>query len=269
MVPKLTSPSRRVRAWCRSRELVLACLLVLPAVSLSASQEAADSPAFRINVSVGGYPPYAMVAEDGSFGGILLELLQSALPEHRILISEFPRKRIDSFILGGVVDGTFRAPEWTSEPDRFIFSDPILEVRDVLLSPRQRPLRYEGPASIHDKKVLAHLGYSYPELEPAFASGQAERHDLRDERDMFRRLLSGERYDAVVMGERVAHWVIQQEGWDGHFVSYPIQSSKVGYRLMMAPANADTMALFNSRLEALQNSGDLERILQRYGGPAH
>lgn len=261
----IRASARRQLAWWG----LILMMILLPGVAgaeaIARQAGAEDGQTFRINLSVGGYPPYLMVNADGSPAGLLWEVLERTLGDQQLVVSEIPRKRVDGFILDGAIDGTFRATEWTAEAHRYIFSDPIVQVRDVIFSPRQRPIVFEGPESLHGKRIIAHLGYGYPSLEPAFAGGQAERHDLSDERDMFRRLLSGNRYDGLVIGERVGNWLIQQEGWVGQFVNYPITEATVAYRLMMAPANEATMRLFNQRLAALQASGELATILRRYG----
>lgn len=122
------------------------------------------------------------------------------------------------------------------------------------------------PSLFTVKSILAHLGYRYPDLDPLFAGGGAERHDLQDEREMFRRLVSGERYDAAVLSKQVGRWLIRKEGWEGRFVTEPIETSEVAYRLMLGPGEEGLMTLFNEGGQRLHQSGELDAILNRYGG---
>ncbi|MAL98233.1 substrate-binding periplasmic protein [Hydrocarboniclastica marina] len=240
--------------------------IALTLFSSTATLAAEEEKILRLNVSPQGYPPFTIVHADGTFSGIIWDILALAAERkgYKLEGLEIPRKRVDDFILSGHIDATPRAIEWTSKPERFTFTEPLVEVQEVFFKRRGSQFEYTGPESLAGKSIVTHLGYKYPTLEPMLASGRAERFDVQNERDMLRYLVEGKYHDLAIAVREVGLWHIKREGWHDQLDYAPQPLSSVEYRLMFNKDNEAFVAWFNDELADIKRSGELEVILDRY-----
>ena len=226
---------------------------------------ALEGQEIHFNVSVNGYPPYTIVEEDDT-SGLMWQVLATYVREHggELIPHELPPRRVEPFLLAGEIDVSMRAIEWTDDPGRFLFTDPLVTTRDVIVSVRDRALNYEGPESLVDKRVLAQLGFFYPVFDELVANNQAERVDVRSEQEVLRRLRDGSHFDAGIMDYHVARWVMANNGWEGHFHISEKPVSSAEYRLMFRPERKEVVEQFNEWLRAFRASGDLRAIEEQY-----
>lgn len=177
------SPSHLARAFL--------CLLALASGPVFGAGD--DVPVLRFNVSPNGYPPYLIVKQDRASGIMwdVMERIASRLG-YRVVAERIPRKRVDQMLLDGFIDATPRAREWTAEPDKFLFTDPVVHIEEVFFVPSQSPLEYQQPEDLFSRTVVTHLGYLYPPLEPYFQSGKIQRFDVARDRNMFTYLVYGQ-----------------------------------------------------------------------------
>lgn len=245
----------------------LPLLLLLLAFSANTPVAATEGKnTLRLNVSPQGYPPFLIVQQDGSFSGIVWDIFSAIASRQGYVVEglEIPRKRVDDFILSGHIDATPRAIEWTAEPERFLFTEPLLQVEEVFFMREGTEFEFTGPESLIGKNVVTHLGYKYPTLKPVFASGKAERFDVQNERDMLRYLIDGRQYDLGIAVLQVGLWHIRQEQWQDKLDYAPQPLSSQGYRLMFAKERGEFVQLFNRELEAMKANGEWDEILNRY-----
>ncbi|MFW5823926.1 MAG: substrate-binding periplasmic protein [Marinobacter sp.] len=260
-----------IRRW-----LVAAMVSLLPGVVLadpSADRaEPADAPAngedavLNLNVSTSGYPPYLIHYDDGSYGGIVYDLVTRIAERlgYRVEPHEIPRKRLTSLMLEDHIDATPLAREWAEDPERFLFTDPMVSIREVFFTPADSDFRFEGLDELEDITLVTPLGYQYPDLEPLFANGTVERYQVSDDRDAFTYLLHGRGMDAVVADLAVGQWIIRQQGWQGEFRHSRKALSDHGYRLMLRPGWQSFAEAFNDELAKMKDNGELEAIRDRY-----
>lgn len=252
----------------RDLRLLLAGALILT-LPLSAPAEDAAAPqadAIRFNISPKGYPPFTIVHDDGSVSGIVWDIFTLAAErlDRHVVAVQIPRKRVDDFLLEGRIDATARAIEWTEQPHRFAFTEPLLVVQEVFFKPADSQFRFSSLEALEGKTVLTHLGYEYPRLEPLFSSGKVERFDVRNELEMLHYLLKGEKFDLAVAVQQVGLWHIRQQGWKAEldYVTPPL--SEQGYRLMFRKDQQELVSRLNAELEKIEKSGELAEILDRY-----
>jgi len=236
-------------------------------VSLVAPRVLAAPGLIRFNVSPSGYPPYIIVGQDGKVSGIMWDVLATIAAKHHIRVEprKIPRKRVDQFILDGRLDATARAREWTSHPERFVFTAPIVETEEVFFSTSDQPVHYESPASLKGRVLITHLGYHYPKLRPFFDSGAIRRFDVRTDAQMFRHLLEGDQFRVLIAERHVGQWIIRRHHWQGKFIystHHPL--TRLGFPLMFSRRWTSFVTVFNRDLETMRQNGDLESILNRY-----
>jgi len=252
----------RLAAWAQR----FACLPLLLAFSMVSSAEpASGQKVFRFNVSPNGYPPYMIVDQEAPTG-IMWDVVSliSARIGVRIVPQQIPRKRVDQMLLDGYIDGTSRAREWVQEPDKFLFTNPVVDIQEVFFTPKHAGKTYHSPEDLFSKTLVTHLGYMYPELQPYFESGDIKRFDVSRDRDMFNFVLHGDRFDAAVVDLLVGRWILKNEGLQDLFTVSSNNISSYGFRVMFRKENRSFVDKFNAELERIRKNGELEAILANY-----
>lgn len=225
-----------------------------------------EAGVLRLNVGPNGYPPYLIIAPDGKYSGIVWDVVTQIAGrlDYQVAPHQIPRKRVNQMILDGYIDATPRAREWTEEPERFLFTQPITEIREVFFTTRDNAFEYWEPSDIEGETVVTHLGYRYPELEPLFEAGKAKRFDVAKDRDMFRFLLDAEHFEVAVADEAVGRWIIRNNGWQNELKVSDGAISNFGYRLMLAPGWQSFVEDFDRELVKMKATGELSAILNQY-----
>ena len=224
------------------------------------------SRVFRLNVAPNGYPPYIIHSESGTYSGIIWDTV-SEIGErlgYSTVAHQIPRKRVDRMLQDGYIDGTARAIEWTPEPERFLFTQPITRIREVFFTTADSQLAIKGLDDIEGLTIVTHLGYHYPVLQPLFESGRARRFDVTKDQDLLRFILDGMQFDAAIADESVGKWVMQQHGWSDRIKASEWAISDYGYRLMLRENWTEFAEAFNRELDRMKDSGELQRIHDRY-----
>ncbi|WP_404364581.1 substrate-binding periplasmic protein [Marinobacter sp.] len=218
------------------------------------------------NIAPDGYPPYTIQEDDGEIRGIFWDVLSEVAHRlgHELEVVEIPTKRVETMLLAGELDVTMRAREWTDEPEKFVFSDPVVTARDVLFTRRADPLNITSPSELKGIVLIAHHGYHYPILEPMIKTGDITLLELQDEATMFRRLAGATRFDALVTNYRAGMWLLEARDWQNKFRVEPVTLNETPYPLMFAPRHAAFVERFNRELASMKASGELAEILGRY-----
>lgn len=219
----------------------------------------------RLATPPGGFPPFIIDAPGQPTSGIVVDVLReiAGLHGYRIQPTDAPKKRVEQMILEGQLDASPRATEWGGDPKVFLFTDPVIRIRDLVFSRRQAPLRYRSPDDLLGKSVGTHLGYSYPLLTPYFDSKKILRADAGTEKSMLLMLQAG-RTDALVMNEWVAAWLIKTENLQDQFTASEAELDGYEYRLMFGPQWSDFVTQFNRELARMKRDGRLSRVIGKY-----
>ncbi|KPP97616.1 ABC transporter substrate-binding protein [Marinobacter sp. HL-58] len=219
----------------------------------------------RFNVSPNGYPPY-LISENGRQSGIMWDVVTKIASrlDYRVVPEKIPRKRVDQMLAEGYIDATTRAKEWTDNPDDYAFTDPVVDIEEVLFVPKDSDLEFETPEDLFSHTLVTHLGYHYPALQPHFESGKIRRFDVSRDKDMFDYVLHGDDMDAAVADRLVGRWILMKENMQTEFRSTPETLSEYGFRVMLRKDWEDFAEDFNHELETMRESGELDEILSNY-----
>ncbi|MCR8915461.1 amino acid ABC transporter substrate-binding protein [Marinobacter panjinensis] len=259
------SSSRRLPIILASLTLAFS---VLSGTGVLATENAATQNTERVvrfNVSPNGYPPY-LIYENGKHSGIMWEVVTAIAErlDYVVIPEQIPRKRVDQMIKEGYIDATTRAREWTDNPEEFAFTDPIVDIEEVLFVPEDSDLEFEVPEDLFSHTLVTPLGYHYPTLEPHFQAGEIRRFDVSRDKDVFHYVLHGDDMDAAVADRLVGKWILRNEDMQGKFRTTSAMLSQYGFRLMLRKDCTDFVESFNRELEAMKKNGELEEILSHY-----
>lgn len=240
----------------------------LAGTSALANENAAtrdEQRVIRFNVSPNGYPPY-LISEDGKQSGIMWDVVTmiAGRLDYQVIAEAVPRKRVDQMLSDGYIDATTRAKEWTDTPDEFAFTNPVVDIEEVLFMPKDSDLRFEVPEDLFTLTLVTHLGYRYPALEPHFESGRIRRFDVSRDKDMFSYVHHGDDMDAAVADRLVGKWILRNENMQSEFRTSSTKLSQYGFRLMLRKDWASFAEAFNRELEAMRENGELDEILANY-----
>lgn len=259
------SSSRRLPIVIASLTLAFSSLSVTTAFATEDATSERTQRVFRFNVSPNGYPPY-LINVDGKQSGIMWDVVTVIADrlDYQVIPEEIPRKRVDQMLVEGYIDATTRAKEWTDNPEEFAFTDPVVDIEEVLFVPKDSDLKFEVPEDLFSHTLVTHLGYHYPALEPHFESGRIKRFDVSRDKDMFSYVLHGQDMDAAVADRLVGKWILRNENMQSEFRTTSTQLSVYGFRLMLRKDWASFAEAFNRELEAMRANGELEDILANY-----
>lgn len=248
-----------------SLTLVLSSLSATGAFATENAASQDSERVFRFNVSPNGYPPY-LINEEGKQSGIMWDVVTVIADrlDYEVVPEKIPRKRVDQMLSEGYIDATTRAKEWTDNPDEFAFTDPVVNIEEVLFVPKGSDLQFENLEDLFSRTLVTHLGYHYPALEPHFESGKITRFDVSRDKDMFSYVLHGNDMDAAVADRLVGKWILLNEDMQNQFRTTSTTLSEYGFRLMFRKDWAGFAESFNRELEAMQENGELDEILSNY-----
>lgn len=171
--------------------LLAACALAAPGAVLAQSGSMAP---IRSAANTSWSMPLARFEGEQLVGGIIFEIAQGVgeIVNRPVQQIPLPRKRVDGAALSGEIDlRCYLNPKWTDAASAFVWSDPLFEQTDVLFGNEGLP----APQAVSDipygSFVSAVLGYRYPALDAAFASGQLKREDTVDQDKVLLKLTAG------------------------------------------------------------------------------
>ena len=214
------------------------------------------------------WPPYLIKEQNGKDRGILIDVMTMIASKHgfSVKIEPLPEKRALRGITSGDIDAYSKAKEWVADPKGYLWTDPIVESTDVLIFPKDRPVKFETSDDLKGKKIGTILGYRYPLLEPYFGNGRIKRDDVKKDSLMLRKLLRN-RDDAAIINKLVAFWVMRQNPeLKGKFDFSDKPVGKAGCRFMFTTKGdwQPFIQTFNQELALMKTDGRLDAILQKY-----
>ena len=136
----------------------------------------------------------------GLYNDMLSYLNKSS--SYRFELHYLPRRRLDLLVNSGSLDGLVIGvnPAWFNDKSeqKFLWSLPVMNDIDEVVSSKERPFEYNGPLSMSGMRIGLVLGYYYFGVNELIAEGKAQRDDASSEEHSFRKLMAG-RIDAAII----------------------------------------------------------------------
>ncbi|AWJ84652.1 amino acid ABC transporter substrate-binding protein [Azospirillum sp. TSH58] len=207
--------------------------------------------------------------EDLPEGGLLTEIVRRAFDEVglRYGVRFMPWRRGYDGVLAGKFLGTF---PYVRTPDRemeMLFSDPLLEVRQLVYLSAHSGMVFRKPEDFRGRTVCAPVGYALPpELAALAAAGALTRESPADLPACVRMAASG-RVDAFVIDEFTGRSAVAKAMMGDEIRVAPLPYARAGQHLILSrslPEAAAILAAFNAGLRKLKDGGAFEEILRRH-----
>lgn len=249
------------------RPSLFALILLCLAPSVGLGQQPIGS--ITVGVSTAGWSPFVIAEGQGQLSGIVLDIVMAAAGSsgYTVSVIQVPQKRVFELLSSGDVDAVIKAREWVKNPDDFLWSDPLLELSDVLVFNRSNPIDFKTVHDLEGKTLGVVHGYVYPTLAQSFEDMTIHKHQNYYIEALLHMVLE-RRIDAAVCNKYVALW---------HFANSPnlpekrfgfsansIDSARVRLGITKNEDRQIFLERFNAELARMQSDGRLDTILNRY-----
>lgn len=224
----------------------------------------------RIASPPSGWPPFLIPpGNEVNQSGIMLDVMREVATKsgYAIQMSFYPEKRSRLLLFEGGIDAYPKAKEWVETPGNYLWTNPIVISRDVLIFRQTNPIHFETVRDLGGLNIGVIHGFQYPALEKDFNSGTIKRHEAKNTKSILGMVLRGH-IDAAVTNRHVADWLIRNNkeliNEDFSFSSQSIDSAPYRFAFSRKPCWEEFIEQFNQELSRMKKDGRLEAIFARY-----
>ncbi|HDS1699459.1 MULTISPECIES: ABC transporter substrate-binding protein [unclassified Pseudomonas] len=240
---------------------------LLALLLLWSTHSLADQPVLRFSVAESWSMPLVRIEDDQPVEGLLHDLMQAVArevgvrPEFHVMA----RLRLEEAMSSGDIDvRCYVSTQWLNDrPRDFVWSIPLIHQRDVLVG-RAGDSTPTPPERLPPQAIGTVLGYTYSTLQPLLDNGQLHREDSRSQLLVLQKLQAG-RYRHAVSNQLSLQWFNQGLPAEQQLQTLAVLDEQdLGCMVRNDPA-IPTQGLLRA-LVRMKQSGEIERILQRYEG---
>jgi polar amino acid transport system substrate-binding protein len=239
-------------------------LPALLALCLRAAAPAAASDRLAL-VTGEDYPPFVDAREPG--GGLAVVLVRQVLDRMKLTatIDVAPWRRGYEETLRGRYDATFPYVRTAERERDFLYSEPLIQVRQAVFMAADRRFAYRSPADLKGRRVCTPLGYApAAALQPLIDRGEVQRVTAASAAAC-PGLLAADRADVFIQDLRIGQALVAKAGLARDVVAVgepPFGTTEIHLIVPRSrPDAASLIARFNAALAQLRTSGDYERLL--------
>lgn len=213
------------------------------------------------------WPPFE-IDVDGKPMGAAVDLFHELMPDRvDTVVDMMPAPRSVLHAPGGQIFTRIECQKWMKNVDNYLWSDPVLTIKTVLYSSAKKPVEYTGDKSLYGMKIGCIRNYFYPEVQPLFDSGKAERYDVNDDVLLLRMLKAG-RVDVAVFDDVSAGWLIREasdlQTSDFHVSERVLGSAELRFVFNMHSGWKERLSEINDRIRKKRADGVIDEIMARY-----
>ncbi len=200
------------------------------------------------------------------YQGVIPDILQDLIKSNQINVKYISnsRKRSEEYMYQGTADLMMLSKAWLKNPDRLIATIPLHQHRGFLYKASEFSDDFSLVSSTDSNTMCTRKGYFYPNLAPYFKSKRFVRIDSSDHLSMLRMLFK-QRCDYMVMNEFNALNLVNSSFFQEEKLfrsKSPI--SIVPLNIILRAELTDEKQILDKHIRFLQESGELQRILDRH-----
>lgn len=245
-------------ARCR---LLYGCL-VMAALWCSAA------PATTLSGGATQWPPYSYLDGNGQATGIAVDVMRRAMAQsgNQLEFVFYPAKRLNALLDEGRLDLNYAdSPAWNGADatQRFVYSQPYLQVREYLYFLADHPARHLPAAQLRGLRIGVVRGYTYRNLDDALNNGQLSRLETSRDQALLD-LLVRRRVDAIAMVDELFNDQLATRKLDPQGFTRGAKLSDAPLVIKLQRRHAGQLPRLNAALQALIRSGEVERIRRSY-----
>lgn len=200
-------------------------------------------------------PPFGVDEPDSLTVWLADFLTRQSAGQYHFVPQYMPRKRLEGGVMTtlgwqGVV--AWGAPEFFLDPDgRYLWSQPYLTDRSLVLSHRRRPVDYKDASSLHGLTIGAVLGRFLTGYEDDIKAGKIRRDDAPSNTQSLQKLKLG-RVDVVLLTEAALPYYRREfPDLDSWLYIAPRARSVTQRQLVVSQSGTALLAYLNRSLRKL------------------
>lgn len=195
------------------RRLAPACLVWAAGLAPAPPALAADETIVTYNSYA--VAPYFVDARRGLARALVDRLNDKLAPRYYLSLHQIPRIRLDlselskgSAFAGAVL---FLHPRFVNDAarTRFLWSKPLFTDCNLVISSKEAPLDYQGPASLEGRRFGGVRGYRYSTVDALASAGKLVREDSQDELSGLQKVARG-RLDLTVVPYTIYSYAVAE-----------------------------------------------------------
>lgn len=228
----------------------------------------AETLRLGVGISPGSsYPPYQVVADDGTPSGLAIDILNAIVRRtgDTIVPVYLPGPRLFAGITAGTIDiDLFSNPKWRPQyAADSIYTESYLTTRMVLVYRKDVESVPRSIKELTGRTLLTVNGFRYPGLDEMFDRQEVMR-DVAPSTALLLKMLQAKHGSLGVADEAVFLDLARSEGYDALLEGFPV-APPTEVMMRFPKRKGAAVDRFNQAILALRQSGELTRILARYG----
>ena len=241
---------------------------IILSLGITLAPAATETLRLGIGTSPGSsYPPYQVLEKDGTYSGLSIDILHAIVRKtgDQIVAVYLPGPRLFAGITDGTIDiDVFSNPRWRPQyAADSLYTEPYLTTRMILVYRKDLADVPRSMRELAGRKLLTVNGFRYPGLDELFDRGEVVR-DIAPSTALLLKMLQLNHGSLGVADEAVFLDLSRREQYDALAPGFPVAPpSDV---MMRFPKRlAAVVERFNRAIAELRQSGELTRILAKYG----
>lgn len=200
--------------------------------------------------------PYVIDAEHGLARALVDRLNAKLLPRYRLALHQIPRIRLDMSELskGSAFAGAvlFINPRFVGDAarTRFLWSKPLFTDCNLVISRKEAPLDYQGPATLGGLRFGGVRGYRYSVLDDLARAGKLVREDSQDELSGLNKVARG-RLDLTVVPYTIYSYAVAEQALAPHLYVAPRPLQCFSRHILVSRANPALLKALDQAIDAL------------------
>lgn len=215
-------------------------------------------PAFADTVSVYTYhnhPPFVLEGGKGLSYEFVDLLNKKSKGNPNFKIEVVSRAQLDKLVAAPDFGGTVAwvAPAWFKDKDKtvYLWSSPVMEDANVVLSNAASKIDYKDPSSLKGKQLGGITGHKYAGIDELVTAGDVKREDSDKERTNLRKL-EASRIEATLLPRSTANYLMNEMDLTSKLFIAPTPHSSYARHVLVAKNKPELQKIVN---EAVADSG--------------
>jgi polar amino acid transport system substrate-binding protein len=238
-----------------------------------ASLASLSSPAFAAEtVSIYTYhnhPPFVLEAGKGLSYELADYLNRKSKGNPTFKIEVVTRPQLDKLLAAPDFNGVVAwiAPEWVKDKEKatYLWTPPVMEDANVILSSSANRLEYKDPSSLKGKNFGGIAGHKYGGIDDLVAAGAVKREDAEKERNNLRKLEAG-RIDATLLPRSTANYLLAEMALGSKVYVAPTPQSSYSRLILVPKKSVEVQKLLANAVSEMPKDSGWQATLTKYSG---
>lgn len=214
------------------------------------------------------HPPFVLEAGKG-LSYDLAEYLNRKGKGTNFKIEVVTRPQLDKLLAAPDFNGVVAwiAPEWVKDKEKstYLWTSPVMEDANVILSSTKTRLEYKDPSSLKGKNFGGIAGHKYGGIDDLVTAGAIKREDADKERNNLRKLEAG-RIDATLLPRSTANYLLTEMELGSKLYVAPTPQSSYSRLILVPKKSPELQKVLNDAVAEMPKDGGWQATLTKYSG---